>query len=300
MILLVFLIIWYFRWNTSLGLARLLWSCWRSSSSSYFISFFNVNRSGGNDSWGKSHQLFFLLSCSRIPTPSWLGLNVIDVVFRKLICDSRSSDSFAERSTVDYIVPGEMELMSAVRSVSCNSSMSKCNKTEGEDEEYGPISEGPPLIDSLFVKQPAGDCPPPPPPPPGTNLSCSNPDLVQVKTSEGERGSLRYWQDTKLWDRAGHKVTLASGTYAPHQYFPPRLLYPHHHNATPAPRLQFLPVARGGAPHHAYLGPPQYRHPPPVQIHSGHGDIEVTIGQLSSKIIGHWTFPLSLNVWSKQ
>ena len=36
-------------------------------------------------------------------------------VLRKLICDSRSSDSFAERSTVDYIVPGEMELMSAVR-----------------------------------------------------------------------------------------------------------------------------------------------------------------------------------------
>ena len=107
--------------------------------------------------------------------PSRAELNVILVVFRKLICDSRSSDSFAERSTVDYIVPGEMELMSAVRSVSCNSSMSKCNKTEVEEEEYGPHSEGPPLI------QPAGDCPPPPPPPSGSNLSCSNPDLVQVR-----------------------------------------------------------------------------------------------------------------------
>ena len=99
---------------------------------------------------------------------------------RKLICDSRSSDSFAERSTVDYIVPGEMELISAVRSVSCNSSMSKCNKTE-DDDEYGPNVDGPPLIDSLFVKQNQSDCPPPPPPPNGTNLSCSNPDLVQVR-----------------------------------------------------------------------------------------------------------------------
>ena len=114
-------------------------------------------------------------------SPSRALLNVIRVVFRKLICDSRSSDSFAERSTVDYIVPGEMELMSAVRSVSCNSSMSKCNKTEVEEEEYGPNGEGPPLIDSLFVKQPGGDCPPPPPPPSGSNLSCSNPDLVQVR-----------------------------------------------------------------------------------------------------------------------
>ena len=81
---------------------------------------------------------------------------------------------------MDYIVPGEMELMSAVRSVSCNSSMSKCNKTEVDEEEYGPNNELPPLIDSLFVKQPGGDCPPPPPPPTGSNLSCSNPDLVQV------------------------------------------------------------------------------------------------------------------------
>ena len=64
---------------------------------------------------------------------------------------------------MDYIVPGEMELMSAViqlsyhhillivssapmqylflhqvRSVSCNSSMSKCNKTE-EDDEYSKV-----------------------------------------------------------------------------------------------------------------------------------------------------------------
>ena len=49
----------------------------------------------------------------------WLLLTAaclnVNTHFRKLICDSRSSDSFAERSTVDYIVPGEMELMSAVR-----------------------------------------------------------------------------------------------------------------------------------------------------------------------------------------
>ena len=60
--------------------------------------------------------------------------------------------------------------------------MSKCNKTEDE-EEYGPNGDGPPLIDSIFVKQNSlgggGECPPPPPPPNGT-LSCSNPDLVQV------------------------------------------------------------------------------------------------------------------------
>ena len=65
--------------------------------------------------------------------------------------------------------------------------MSKCNKTEEEDE-YGPNTEAPPLIDSMFVKPGGGggaggaggsECPPPPPPPTGT-LSCSNPDLVQV------------------------------------------------------------------------------------------------------------------------
>jgi hypothetical protein len=43
-----------------------------------------------------------------------------------------------------------MELMSAVRSVSCNSSMSKCK--QGEEEEYGPGMEAPPIIDSLFIK----------------------------------------------------------------------------------------------------------------------------------------------------
>ena len=32
-----------------------------------------------------------------------------------------------ERSTVDFIVPGEMELTSAVRSVSCGSTINKCN-----------------------------------------------------------------------------------------------------------------------------------------------------------------------------
>ena len=63
--------------------------------------------------------------------------------------------------------------------------MSKCNKTDDETDEYGPNCDGgPPLIDSLFVKQQqgpgqSGECPPPPPPPNG-NLSCSNPDLVQV------------------------------------------------------------------------------------------------------------------------
>ena len=71
--------------------------------------------------------------------------------YRKMIYDSRSSDSFPERSTVDYIVPGEMELISAVRSVSCNSSMSKCKKTD-DDDEYGPNVEVPTLLDSLFVK----------------------------------------------------------------------------------------------------------------------------------------------------
>lgn len=61
--------------------------------------------------------------------------------------------------------------------------MSKCNKTEDE-EEYGPqpgeggADRGAPLMDAMFAKQP-GECPPPPPPPNG-NLSCSNPDLVQV------------------------------------------------------------------------------------------------------------------------
>ena len=42
-----------------------------------------------------------------------------------LACDRSSNSSFLERSTVDFIVPGEMELTSAVRSVS-NSAM-KCN-----------------------------------------------------------------------------------------------------------------------------------------------------------------------------
>ena len=70
-----------------------------------------------------------------------------------------------------------MELMSAVRSVSCNSSMSKCNKSD--DDEYG---NDPPIIDSMYVKSQT-ECPPPPPPPapPGSTLSCNNPDLVQVE-----------------------------------------------------------------------------------------------------------------------
>ena len=66
------------------------------------------------------------------------------------------------------------------RSVSCNSSMSKCNKTE-DDEEYGAKDEADtdratqrPLLAS------DAEFPPPPPPPNGSSLSCSNPDLVQV------------------------------------------------------------------------------------------------------------------------
>ena len=38
-----------------------------------------------------------------------------------------SLGSYMERSTVDFIVPGEMELTSAVRSVSCGSTINKCN-----------------------------------------------------------------------------------------------------------------------------------------------------------------------------
>ena len=116
-------------------------------------------------------------------------------------------------------------------------------------------------------------------------------------------------QDTKLWDRGlSHKPShpqqlldhtgpgayrglngaLPSGgsAYAPHQYFPPRMLYP---GAGPGglpynPRLQFMtgPAYRGLAPGlqmaGGYLGPPSYRHPPPVQMHSGPGsrDMEVS------------------------
>jgi len=206
---------------------------------------------------------------------------------RKLICDSHSSDSFAERSTVDYIVPGEMELMSAVRSVSCNSSMSKCNKTEDDEEyskEYCPNPEsGPPIIDPMFAKSPA-DFSLPPPPPPTNNLSCSNPDLIQ---------------DTQLWDRNPHKQgsngmletyrgpngNVANGgtSYAPHQYFPPRMVFPHQYGAgagggaqygaggggvgAGGPRLHFVPAnfPHQSLPLHPYLaGPPMYRHPPPV------------------------------------
>ena len=56
--------------------------------------------------------------------------------------------------------------------------MSKCNKTEDE-EEYGPNADGPPIVDTMFAKSPA-DFPLAPPPPPTNNLSCSNPDLIQV------------------------------------------------------------------------------------------------------------------------
>ena len=60
--------------------------------------------------------------------------------------------------------------------------MSKCNKTE-DDEEYGAKDEADteratqrPLLAS------DAEFPPPPPPPNGSSLSCSNPDLVQVGT----------------------------------------------------------------------------------------------------------------------
>jgi len=191
---------------------------------------------------------------------------------RKLICDSHSSGSFTERSTVDYIVPGEMELISAVRSVSCNSSMSKCK--QGDDEEYGPGLDNPPIIDSLFVKNKQPDCPPPPPPP--TGLSCSNPDLVQ---------------DTKLWDRGGGNAEVyrpaangsagqqgggypqgvpnyppqgsspypQGGNYAPHQYFPPGpAFYAQNVVGGPHVRLQYLAGGSGGPIyppfHHTYRG----------------------------------------------
>ena len=113
-------------------------------------------------------------------------------------------------------------------------------------------------------------------------------------------------QDTKLWDRGlSHKPShpqllehpapgayrglngaLPSGSsaYAPHQYFPPRMIYPGPPHPSYNPRLQFMagPAYRGLAPGlqmaGGYLGPPSYRHPPPVQIHSGPGgrDMEVS------------------------
>lgn len=99
------------------------------------------------------------------------------VEFRKFEFRFKYFDQIAKSFKVKY--------SNLFRSVSCNSSMSKCNKTEDE-EEYGPQpgegrgeDRGAPLMDSMFSKQPGGECPPPPPPPNG-NLSCSNPDLVQV------------------------------------------------------------------------------------------------------------------------
>ena len=80
--------------------------------------------------WSNSYSMYVSLwkACDMNIVYSMLGRNAcvpcllltaaclnVNTYFRKLICDSRSSDSFAERSTVDYIVPGEMELMSAVR-----------------------------------------------------------------------------------------------------------------------------------------------------------------------------------------
>ena len=63
------------------------------------------------------------------------------------------------------------------------------------------------------------------------------------------------FQDTKLWDRNVHKPNVgvdsyrglngtipSGGTYAPHQYFPPRIVYPHNYGVQNNPRMQFMPV----------------------------------------------------------
>ena len=76
--------------------------------------------------------------------------------------------------------------------------------------------------------------------------------------------------------------TLPSGgSYAPHQYFPPRMMYPHSYNPQMAAAQFSLPGYRGVTPGMAgpgYFGqgPPQYRHPPPVQIHNTARDMEVS------------------------
>ena len=46
-----------------------------------------------------------------------------------------NTDSYLERSTVDFIVPGEMELTTAVRSVSCSSAINKNNKDNFKDSK---------------------------------------------------------------------------------------------------------------------------------------------------------------------
>ena len=71
--------------------------------------------------------------------------------------------------------------------------------------------------------------------------------------------------------RALNGTLSNGGTYAPHQYFPPRLVYPHNFLQS-NPRVQFC---RGQGPHQGYLGPPQYRHPPPVQMPIQSRDMEV-------------------------
>ena len=60
-----------------------------------------------------------------------------------LHCDSNSG-SYMERSTVDFIVPGEMELTSAVRSVSsnkCNGIVSGASKNASALNPHPPHSE---------------------------------------------------------------------------------------------------------------------------------------------------------------
>ena len=93
-------------------------------------------------------------------------------------------------------------------------------------------------------------------------------------------------QDTKMWDRSQQQQQARleqyrASTYAPHQYFPPRMMFNYN------PRLGYMPGPgyQPGMP--GYLGPapPQYRPPPPVQIHSSatpHRDIEVSGGNKCS------------------
>ena len=83
-----------------------------------------------------------------------------------------------------------------------------------------------------------------------------------------------------MWqDRAGaggaqqYRSINGASTYAPHQYFPPRMMFNYN------PRLGYMPPGGGyQAQMSGYLGPgpPQYRPPPPVQIHTPGRDIEVS------------------------
>ena len=63
-----------------------------------------------------------------------------------LHCDSNSG-SYMERSTVDFIVPGEMELTSAVRSVS---SSNKCNGIMNGGTKHTGLNHQPPQSKYFF------------------------------------------------------------------------------------------------------------------------------------------------------